>query len=124
MIYNELDEKNYLKESDCYFVDTMNLITGKWKPEILWFLLIKEETLRPGEMKRKIKGITQKMLTQQLRELERDGIIHRRAFAEVPPRVEYRISDYGKTLRPLVHIISEWGRNHLQNKHRKKGRNN
>lgn len=114
MSYSDLEKKEIVNESDCYFVDTMNLIVGKWKPQILWFLLFEDETLRPGVLRKKIEGVTQKVLTQQLRELEKDGIISRRAFAEVPPRVEYSMTDYGRTLKPLIVAISEWGRTHLK----------
>jgi DNA-binding HxlR family transcriptional regulator len=70
-------------------------------------------TLRFGELKRKITGITQKMLTQQLRELEDEGIIWRKVYAEVPPRVEYGITDYGRTLRPILDEMAKWGVNHV-----------
>jgi DNA-binding HxlR family transcriptional regulator len=64
-------------------------------------------------LKRKITGITQKMLTQQLRELEDEGIIWRKVYAEVPPRVEYGITDYGRTLRPILDEMAKWGVNHV-----------
>jgi DNA-binding HxlR family transcriptional regulator len=70
--------------------------------------------LRFRQLKRAIPGITQKMLTQQLRELEQDGIIWRKVYAEVPPRVEYGITSYGNTLQPMLTEMANWGRNHAK----------
>lgn len=89
---------------------TLRVIGGKWKPLILWVL--REETLRFGEIKKQITGITQKMLTQQLRELEADGIVSRQVYPEVPPRVEYTITSYGKTLQPVLQSMCTWGEHH------------
>lgn len=96
----------------CPVTATMGIISGKWKPIILWRLY--NGVQRFGELKRQIPGITQKMLTQQLRELEQDGIIERKVFAEVPPRVEYSFSTYGKTLQPVLHAMCDWGEEHLR----------
>lgn len=74
---------------------------------ILWRLNTK--VYRTGELKRSIKGITQKMLTQQLRELEEDGYVHRKVYAEVPPRVEYSLTDLGKTTIPIIETLRDWG---------------
>ncbi|MEL7005484.1 MAG: helix-turn-helix domain-containing protein, partial [Bacteroidota bacterium] len=79
----------------------MNLIGGKWKPFVLW-QLNREEVLRFGELKSKIPDVTQKMLTQQLKEMESDGFIQRKVYPEVPPRVEYRLTDLGKSLQPVL----------------------
>ena len=81
----------------CPVTETLAVIGGKWKPIILWEM--DKGVVRFGQLKRVIPEITQKMLTQQLRELEDDGIIWRKVYPEVPPRVEYGITDYGKTLR-------------------------
>lgn len=86
---------------------TLEAIGGKWKPLILCHL--GNGPQRPGELSRRIDGITQKMLTQQLRELERDGIVQRTVFAEVPPKVEYTITETGKSLREVLLTMSEWG---------------
>lgn len=89
---------------------TLNVIGGKWKPLIM-FLLV-EETLRFSELQRNIVGITQKMLTEQLRELERDGLISRKVYPQVPPKVEYSITEYGKTLMPVLDTMHKWGSAH------------
>lgn len=98
--------------SGCPVTETLAVIGGKWKPIILWEM--QTGIVRFGQLKKVIPEITQKMLTQQLRELEDDGIIWRKVYAEVPPRVEYGITDYGKTLRPLLDEMGKWGAIHLQ----------
>ncbi len=97
--------------TDCPVTRSLQVFGGKWKPIILWEM--ENGILRFGELKRKITGITQKMLTQQLRELEEEGIIWRKVYAEVPPRVEYGITDYGRTLRPILDEMAKWGVNHV-----------
>ncbi|MEM9831723.1 MAG: helix-turn-helix domain-containing protein [Bacteroidota bacterium] len=94
--------------SPCPVLTTLAVIGGKWKPAILWELH-QYQLRRFGELKRSMPDITQKMLTQQLRELETDGIIHRKVYAEVPPRVEYSITEYGQTLIPILHEMAQWG---------------
>jgi DNA-binding HxlR family transcriptional regulator len=89
----------------------LGAIGGKWKILILWHLAIR--TSRYGELRRQIPGITEKMLIQQLRELERDGIIERRAFPTVPPRVEYAFSPYGTSLKPVLCALRTWGVGHV-----------
>lgn len=91
---------------------TLNVIGGKWKLLILWHLLIAPR--RYGQLRRLIPGITEKMLIQQLRELEADGIIGRTIFDEVPPKVEYFLTPYGKTLEPALQILCHWGETHLR----------
>ena len=87
--------------------ETLNVIGGKWKPLIIF--LIKKESLRTSEVQRGIEGITQKMLIQQLKELEMDGILKRKVFPVVPPHVEYSLTEYGKTLLPIMKLMQEWG---------------
>src|SRR5215475_3820942 len=90
---------------------TLSVIGGKWKPLILWHL--SEGCVRRFlELQRTIPGITRKMLTQHLRELERDGIVSRQIFDEMPLRVEYSLSEYGQTLRPLMRVLCDWGSKH------------
>jgi DNA-binding HxlR family transcriptional regulator len=86
---------------------TLDLIGGKWKIFILW--LLRDSILRFSELKRKIPKITQKMLTQQLRELESDGLVHRKVYAQVPPKVEYSLTDLGKSFLHILRAIHKWG---------------
>lgn len=89
---------------------TLDVIGGKWKPLILYLLNVK--TLRFNELFKEIQGITQKMLTQQLREMEYDGLIERKVYPQIPPKVEYSLTEYGKTLQPILESMCEWGINH------------
>lgn len=91
----------------CPVETTLDVIGGKWKGIILYQLL--NGTKRFNEFRRLNPGITQFMLTLQLRELERDGIIHREIYKEVPPRVEYSLTDFGRTLGPLIMSMKAWG---------------
>ncbi len=102
----------------CPVEATLEVIGGKWKGVILYHLL--SETSRFNELRRLMPDITQRMLTKQLRELEANNLIARKVYAEVPPKVEYSISDYGKTLAPVIHALKEWGLQHLE---RNKGLN-
>lgn len=91
---------------------TLRLLGGKWKLLILWHLW--RRTLRFNELKRAIPGITQHMLTTQLRELEADGIVSRTVYAEVPPRVEYALTEYAATLEQVLRPLAAWGSAHVQ----------
>lgn len=92
---------------DCPMEYTLDLIGGKWKGAILYRLL--EGTRRYGELRRLLCRITQRSLTQQLRELEGDGLVRREIFAEVPPRVEYSLTEKGQTLTPVLNALLGWG---------------
>lgn len=94
-------------EYSCSMELTMDLIGGKWKMRILWYLNM--GTKRFSEIKRLIPDITQKMLTQQLREMESDGLITRKVYAEVPPKVEYSSTNYGKSLQEILEKMCTWG---------------
>lgn len=96
------------KEYHCAMSITMSYIGGKWKTVVLWYL--RNNTLRFGEIKNKIPDITEKMLSLQLKALEEDGIVNRVVFAEVPLRVEYSLTEFGKTLVPIIEEIAKWGR--------------
>jgi len=86
---------------------SLSIIGGKWKMLILWRL--KEASMRYGELRKSLPKITHKMLTQQLRELESDEIIIRKVYPEVPPKVEYSLTLLGKSVIPVIDLLSEWG---------------
>ncbi|QEH32247.1 putative HTH-type transcriptional regulator YybR [Aquisphaera giovannonii] len=92
----------------CPVEAALDLIGGKWKGVILYHLL-KDRVLRFGELRRLLPGVTQRMLTKQLRELERDGILTRTVHAEVPPRVEYALTEMGKSLKGVIRALESWG---------------
>lgn len=95
------------KTYHCSVEAALDVIGGKWKPLILWAL--GDNVLRFGELQKELSGINTKMLTKQLRELEQDGVIKRTVYPEVPPHVEYRITDFGKTLIPILEALCNWG---------------
>ncbi|WP_079423695.1 winged helix-turn-helix transcriptional regulator [Clostridium oryzae] len=90
---------------------TINLISGKWSMWILWIL--QDAPLRFGEIKKRIPGITEKMLIQQLRKFEDYNIINRKIYSQVPPKVEYSLTEHGKSLKPIMSLIEQWGNEHL-----------
>lgn len=92
---------------------SLDIIVGKWKPIILLHLL-HGGTKRFGELKRLLPEITQKMLTAQLRELEEQDIVKRKVYAQVPPKVEYSITEYGRSLTNILQGMHEWGAAHLE----------
>ncbi len=92
----------------------LKFIGGKYKPIIIWHLF--HNTLRFNQLSKLIPKATQKVLTQQLRELERDGIIHREVFPVVPPKTEYSITEFGKTLFPIISAMADFGKNFLREK--------
>lgn len=85
----------------------LDIVGGKWKMPILWRL--KDRVWRYGEMKRSLSRVTHKVLTEQLRELENDGLIHREAYPEIPPRVEYSLTKKGRTVIPIIARLRAWG---------------
>ncbi|CFR06555.1 HxlR family transcriptional regulator [Yersinia frederiksenii] len=97
---------------ECPMVQFVELIAGKWAIPILYRLIVTAAPIRFGELQRAIKPITQKELTRQLRAFEQRGLLERRVYAEVPPRVEYEITALGKTLRPTLDSLAQWMRIH------------
>lgn len=97
------------KEYSCSMELSLAVIGGKWKPLILWHLR-DIATMRFSALRRTMPAITQKMLTQQLRELEADGLLTRTVFAEVPPRVEYALTDLGRGIIPILESLCRFGR--------------
>jgi DNA-binding HxlR family transcriptional regulator len=96
----------------CPVTATVSIIGGKWKPIILWILF--QGTRRFSELKKNIPTITQKMLTQQLRDLERDGIVHREVYPVVPPQVEYSLTEKGYTIAPILQAMEKWGNTNMK----------
>jgi DNA-binding HxlR family transcriptional regulator len=100
------------KTYNCPVEAAVDVFGGKWKALILWWL--QQRTWRFAELRRQIPGITEKMLTQQLRELEEDGIVDRRVYPTVPPKVEYSLTEYGLSLKRALRALCDWGRNHIE----------
>lgn len=101
------------KEYNCTFEIAIDLIGGKWKPLIIWHLGTKG-TRRFNELKKLLPKATQKMLTQQLRELESDNLVNRKVYPEVPPKVEYSLTDLGESLMPILNSMCKWGNNYYK----------
>lgn len=102
------EKKIIFDENSCPVTATMKVLGGKWK-SILINAIYHTSPARFGELKRAVIGITQSMLTQQLRELEDDGIISRKIYAEIPPKVEYTLTEFGLTLSPIILSMAKWG---------------
>lgn len=102
-----MKRKNFARMPGCSVEVTLDLIDGKWKGVILYHLL--GGTQRFGELKRRMPGITQRMLTKQLRSLEDNGLILRKVYPEVPPKVEYSLSETGQRLKPVIDALRAWG---------------
>lgn len=100
----EIKDKSYR----CFFELTFLVIGGKWKPIIL-YKIARDRILRFGELRRQIQGLTERMLSRQLRELENDGLIHREVYKQVPPKVEYSLTELGHSLIPVLLNMREWG---------------
>lgn len=104
-----------MRPEECSVRAAFSVIGGKWKPVIARYLML--GTKRFGELRKSMADATQKMLTQQLRELEHDGVVARKVYHQVPPKVEYSLTAYGQTLRPVLRELCKWG-----GKHRAKSR--
>ncbi|PKE28073.1 transcriptional regulator [Rahnella sp. AA] len=105
--------RNYDGAPGCSMEAALHILGGKWKGVILYHLF-KDGTMRFSELFRTLKGVNQRLLTKQLRELEEDGLISRTVFPVVPPRVEYALTEEGKTLYELIMGLSVWGREWLE----------
>lgn len=103
MLYRE-------KEYKCGIDVTLAVVGGKWKASILWHLA--EKTMRFSELQRQFFDTTRKMLTQQLRELEADGLVHREVYPQVPPKVEYSLTEKGRSIYPILEKMCDWGRHY------------
>jgi len=99
--------------SMCPIEELLALIGGRWKPVILWWLIRSSRPLRFKNLRERMPRISQKVLTQQLRELQRDGLIKREMFAEMPVRVEYALTPFGLSMRPVLRLLDSWARKHL-----------
>ena len=108
------EKKIVFDEKTCPVTATMQVLGGKWKP-ILINAIYFTSPARFGELKRSVKGITQSMLTAQLRQLEEDGVLKRKIYAEIPPRVEYTLTEFGLTLSPILLAMGEWGKQYRLN---------
>jgi len=106
-----------IERANCPVERTLEVIGGRWKVLILRELF--PGVKRFGQLHRALHGITQKMLTQQVREMEEDGIIHREVYLQVPPKVEYSLTPLGESLKPIIEAMHEWGVMHLDEKNRK-----
>ncbi|WP_308378568.1 winged helix-turn-helix transcriptional regulator [Parapedobacter tibetensis] len=108
---NALNEKKI--NASCGMGYALSLIGGRWKSNILWRLLI-DGKLRYNELRRLIPGISERMLVSQLREMEADKLVLRIVYPEVPPRVEYELTELGQSMRSMLQSISDWGEMHRQ----------
>lgn len=109
-------KKNYKDEKApfCPVETGIELLSGKWKGRILW-KLYNEKTMRFGELRKALGSITEKMLTTQLRELESVNLINRKVYTEVPPKVEYSLTEFGKGITPILDKFAEWGVKNQEN---------
>ncbi|MFP7223897.1 winged helix-turn-helix transcriptional regulator [Priestia filamentosa] len=102
------------QEEVCSLTLTQNVIAGRWKIIILWY--ISRRTRRFNELQRLLPGISKGILTRQLRELEEDGLVHREVYKEVPPKVEYSLTQQGESFIPILDIMREWGGKYMEEK--------
>lgn len=98
------------RETNCPAEFTLNMIGGRWKIPLIFHLLAGAK--RFSELSRELTGVSQKMLTQQLREMERNGLVERKVYAQVPPKVEYALTSLGRSLKPVVDAMCQWGEAH------------
>ena len=115
MTYEEFQEKVggiiLTAKGNCPVTPVVQMLQGKWKLQILYELCIRSP-MRFGELKKMLKPITNTMLTNALKELEEDGLVHREEYPQIPPKVEYSLTDRGKSLIPILDAMCEWGDQH------------
>lgn len=99
--------------NDCKVETALEILVGKWKPVIL-YQLFSNHTMRFSELQKAIPAISKKMLTQQLRELEYHDIVHREVYRQIPPKVEYSITEYGQGMATALEAINDWGMTHVE----------
>lgn len=105
------------KEYFCPVEATIDVIGGKWKPLILWQLKV-EGVIRYNKLQQNLHGVSPRMLTKQLRELEEDGLVHREMYPEIPPKVEYSLTEFGRTVSPIIESLCAWGYDYLDHQRR------
>lgn len=103
-----------IHQRECPIETVIHVLGGKWKPTIMWHLV--ESTRRYNDLEKLIPDVSQKMLTQHLRDLEQEGVIQRTVYPTVPPKVEYSLSEYGRTLVPVAEVMCAWGEQHNERK--------
>lgn len=108
----KIDDIEDILDEKCPVETALDVIDGKWKILILWYL--RRDTKRFNELQKLMPRITQKMLSNKLKELEEDGIINREVYAVVPPKVEYSLTEYGKSLKPILKQLYLWGETHKE----------
>lgn len=113
MLEQKIIEKNIAVVCDCPITAAIGIVGGKWKPVIIWILI--DGPRRFGELHKTIPGIALKVLSRHLKELEADGIITRKVYAEVPPRVEYALTEKGRSLNDVMQLFADWGRKNIIN---------
>ncbi|MBT2623642.1 helix-turn-helix domain-containing protein [Chryseobacterium sp. ISL-6] len=111
MLSKKIIEKKVEPDCDCSILGPISIISGKWKPVIIWMLL--SGSKRFGELHKSIDGIALKVLSRHLKELEADGIINRKVYAEVPPKVEYTLTEKGMSLNDVMQLLAEWGKKNI-----------
>jgi DNA-binding HxlR family transcriptional regulator len=111
MLAEKITEKKVELDCDCSIIGSISIISGKWKPVIIWMLLSGPK--RFGELHKTIEGIALKVLSRHLKELEADGIINRKVYAQVPPKVEYTLTEKGMSLNDVMQLLAEWGKKNV-----------